>query len=382
MSTTATPPKVGLGAIICPPGIPQAACDFASTYLQTQPNLPPGFDPTNVLNTFKQWWAVLNPGQPSLPTDPGSYFPGQQAAALLQSAVTFWTQFAAANPGLAQQINPGAWDFPWQFVRTGPISVGPGINTALPTIQDALQGMMTDASASATLNGGRLPTFDATKVSWGGLPWASNINTFAQIANDVAGQLPQLKQFVTAGSHCRLFSQNTGLVAMTAYPQFIASNSDPCSLVVQPPAPLPPTPAPSPSPNPAPTSVGGSTNNTFLYVGLAVAGTAAVGLAIYVMTRPKTPSMAHEFFAPNPSAGLAHWRALTTDKLQNKYGMDYQSIMRVLDLPYPDASSRTTLSQFLQAHHVSPTKAAARINELWMTQHPLFSNNRYPAHRL
>jgi len=336
-------------------GLPQTACDTAYSYVQAYQSsggTPP--DPTNVLNTFKQWYTAAT-GQAPTPTLDITQPP---ASTFLSSAFSYWTQFASQDPAAAAAIT--AWNFPWQYVPQG------SATDPSTAIISAIMSMLQSPAVAQVLNQGQLPAFDPTQIA----NWAtvfSDPTTFATLANGVAAMVPAVETFVQLGAQCSLFSQPPAIVqqAFTNYMTYGGNPQDPrgvpCNAVSGPTGPtggppVPTPPAPAPGPVAPPVVIQGQVANPtpgWVPYAVAAGGALVVGALVYAFTRPAHPGGATE----NPLS-YAGWRASVANQLVNRYEVPYRLADQILDMPGPSGES---MALDLFTAKVTPSQAASRI---------------------
>ncbi len=343
-------------------GLPQTACDTAYSYVQAyQSSGGTAPDPTNVLNTFKQWYTAAT-GQAPTPVLDITQPP---ASTFLSSAFSYWTQFASQNPAAAAAIT--AWNFPWQYVPQG------SATDPSTAIISAIMSMLQTPGLAQVLNQGQLPAFDPTQIA----NWAtvfSDPATFATLANGVAAMIPSVETFVQLGSQCSLFSQSPAIVqqAFTNYMTYGGNPQDPRGVPCNatgptggPPVPTGPTggppvptpPAPAPGPVTPPVVIQGqvpSPTPAWVPYAVAAGGALVVGALVYAFTRPS----AHPGGATENPLSYAGWRASVANQLVNRYEVPYRLADQILDMPGPSGES---MALDLFTAHVTPSQAASRI---------------------
>ena len=102
-----------------------------------------------------------------------------------------------------------------------------------------------------------------------------------------------------------------------------------------------------------------STTPTWVPYAVAVGGAAVVGLLVYAfMRKPAHPPSAGAAEENPPTKLYARWRAETAGILLNQYGMPYQTISHIFDMPAP--SGESVAVEFYNSH-ATPSQAAQRI---------------------
>lgn len=335
--------------IQCPPGVPQSACDAANGLLQAQGVQPQGWDAGNVAQTLQQWYASIAKSSPTMP----QALPGNAAdyvlppySTLITSALSYWNGVAYRNPGIAGQINPQAWSFPWQYAS-------PQATSWNQIAVSALGNMLGDPVALQSLLKGKLPPFDPTKINWasfGASPIASNPSSFTDSANTMGQLTPAYEAFLAKANSCGLLQKTTQEIQQ-ALSDFLSFGVDPCARTQPTPTPTPlpplpvPTPSPAPTPTPAPVAKEDSSSTGLIVLGAVAAG--AVGVLAYLLAKRGSPSMAMEGFVQDAHQHLSwqgwninvephgrRWKAfamhpMTTTKFQVSSNSSYDALQKI-----------------------------------------------------
>jgi hypothetical protein len=347
-------------------GLPTEACTLVDSQAALQ--TASGWTGSNVLQTFKQWYAALNGGSaPPADNTNGDYTAGSNTANLIVAAVTYWSTVGAADPTDTSAVDPSAWAFPWQYATS---AVFGDANTA---VMNAWTAMLADPAAVTLLNQGVLPTFDPTKTTWTNVQPASAWST---IADSIGNTTATLQAFVSAGSACAFFS-GTATAVQAAWTAYITSSINPCTGQVQPVLPtLPTTPTTTPTtPLPVPANpavpIGGlqpvvviqqpttavQATSPWVPVTLLLVGAGVVGYGIYAYSKSRPTSLRRN---PTSDAGYRRYRTSVANQLINVYGYRYGDVDRILDAP---GQRYDTISEDLYRSQVSSVKAAATIDK-------------------